>query len=210
MTSRIVTVEDAVLIDRVLAGQTECFALLRDRHEAAVRRRIRSRLWNITDEDDIVQEVFLKAWRHLATFRAEASFRTWIMRIATNEVAQLHRRNRSSRFCPYGDFDRFASPCDSQYRSLERMEARQTVRNAIAGLPPKYRQILILRDLEELSVQETARWLQAGIPLVKTRLFRARLLLSAALQRRGKGVSRMSDYRTTGLTSRIDSMSRAA
>jgi RNA polymerase sigma-70 factor (ECF subfamily) len=213
MKSRIATLEDSVLIDLVLAGQAECFAVLKDRHEAAVRKRIRSMLWNTTDEDDLVQEVFLKAWRHLATFRAEASFRTWITRVATNEVAQLHRRNCSSPLCPaYTDLDTFASHCESPYQSLERVEATQTVRNAIAQLPARYRQILILRDLKELSARETARWLKASIPLVKSRLFRARLMLSAAIQRQGQGQGRKRKHPMTNarMTSQIDSISRAA
>jgi RNA polymerase sigma-70 factor (ECF subfamily) len=213
MTSRIATFEDGVLIERVLAGQSECFAVLRDRHEAAVRRRIRSMLRNTTDEDDLVQEVFLKAWRHLATFRSEASFRTWITRVATSEVAQLYRRERRSPLAPaLADLDTFASQGESPHQSLERVEARQTVRNAIARLPAKYRQILILRDLKQLSTSETARWLQSTIPLVKTRLFRARLLLSAALQRRGQqgSVIRRHTIRHARMTSQIDSISTAA
>ena len=97
MVPAITTFEDDVLIELALAGQTECFSVLVDRHKTAVRRRIRSMLRNTADADDLVQEVFLKAWRHLASFRAEASFRTWIKQIAVNEVMQLYRRQRCSR-----------------------------------------------------------------------------------------------------------------
>ncbi len=187
MISGIAAVEDGVLIEKALGGQSECFAALMDRHKSAVRRRVKSMVRNIMDEDDIVQEAFVKAWRHLATFRAQASFRSWVMQIAKNEAAQLFRRqSRSPLFPALADLDSFVSECDSPYESLQRVETRQAVRNAVATLPPKYRDILILCDLEQLSAKETARWLHVGVPLVKTRLFRARLLLSAALRRQGQ------------------------
>ncbi len=184
MSSWITTFNDDVLIERALAGQADCFSVLMDRHKVAVRRRVRSMLRNPADEDDLVQQAFLKAWRHLASFRAEASFRTWLTQIAANEVMQLYRRERSSPICPaLADLDSFASRCESPHQSLERVEARQAVRNAVAKLPEKYREILILRDLQQLTAQETGRRLQIGVPLVKTRLFRARLLLSSAVRR---------------------------
>lgn len=100
MVPGITTFKDGVLIELALAGQAECFSVLVDRHKTAVRRRIRSMLRNTADADDLVQEAFLKAWRHLASFRAEASFRTWINQIAVNEVMQLYRRQRCSRIYP--------------------------------------------------------------------------------------------------------------
>lgn len=182
---------DAILIQSALAGQTECFAILIERHKEAVTKRIRSMIRNKTDEDDLVQEVFLKAWRHLAGFRAEASFRTWITRVATNEVLQRYRRERRSPLCPSPtDLDAFASPDELPDQWLARVETGQTVRNAIAELPAKYRQIIVLRDLKQLSVRETAQSMQIGVPLVKTRLFRARAKLSVALQKNGQQKSR--------------------
>jgi len=190
MTSDIATSGDGILIERALAGQTECFAILVDRHMAAVRKRIRSMVRNKTDEDDLVQDVFLKAWRHLAGFRSEASFRTWITRVATNEVLQLYRRECRSPFSPsHADLDTYASHYELPDQCLARVEVRQTVRNAVAELPAKYRQIIVLRDLKQLSVRETARTMQIGVPLVKTRLFRAREKLSEALQKKGRQTS---------------------
>jgi len=184
MKTAIETFEDEALIKLALAGQPECFNTLIDRHTPAVRRRIKSMVGNTTDEDDLVQEVFLKAWRHLASFRCEASFRTWITRIAMNEVALLFRRERNSPLGPARvGLDTFASQYESPHQCFARSEARNTVHKALEGLPPKYRQVLILRDLSELSVRETAQLLQSSVPLVKTRLFRARLLLLAALKR---------------------------
>src|ERR1700688_1209213 len=130
MASEIATSGDGILIELALAGQTECFAILVDRHMAAVRKRIRSMVRNKTDEDDLVQDVFLKAWRHLAGFRPEASFRTWITRVATNEVLQRYRRECRSPFWPsHVDLDTYAAHYELPDQCLARGEARQAVRN---------------------------------------------------------------------------------
>jgi RNA polymerase sigma-70 factor (ECF subfamily) len=138
---------------------------------------------NVTDADDILQEVLLKVWRHLATFRSESSFRTWMTQVAINEARQLYRRERSKSLCqPLRDLDAFASPGESPHQTLARVEVTQAVRSALMGLPAKYREVLILCDLEQLSARETAQGLKASIPAIKTRLFRGRLMLLAALQ----------------------------
>jgi RNA polymerase sigma-70 factor (ECF subfamily) len=185
MTPSIATFEDSTLIKLALAGQTECFTVLMDRHLAAIKRRIGSTAPNATDADDILQEVLLKVWRHLSTFRSESSFRTWMTRVAMNEVLQSYRQKRRNPLCQAsGDLDGFASQVESPHQSFARLEATKTVRSAVAGLPAKYRQVLILRDIEELSAGETAESLQSTIPAVKTRLFRARHMLSEALKPR--------------------------
>lgn len=187
MTTPFAMFEDRTLIKLALEGQTECFAALMDRHLVAVRKRMASMVRNPTDTDDLLQEVLLKVWRHLSTFRSESSFRTWMTRIAMNEALQLFRREQRRPTCqPLSDLDAFASPSESPHQSFARVQATQAVRNAVVRLPDKYRQVLILRDLEQLSARETAEWLQSSIPAVKTRLFRARLLLSATLERSGR------------------------
>jgi RNA polymerase sigma-70 factor (ECF subfamily) len=185
MTPPIATFEDSALIKLALAGQAECFTALMDRHLAPVKRRIGSTAPNETDAEDILQEVLLKVWRHLSSFRSESSFRTWMTRVAMNEVLQSYRRKRRNPLCQaLGDLDAFASQVESPHQSFARLEATKTVRSAVAGLPAKYRQVLILRDIEELTAGETAESLQSTIPAVKTRLFRARLMLSEALKPR--------------------------
>jgi RNA polymerase sigma-70 factor (ECF subfamily) len=200
MTPTLRAVEDNALIEMAMAGQGECFTILMDRHLAAVRRRIRPMVRNAADADDLIQEVLLKVWRHLSTFRAESSFRTWMTRVAINEALQAHRREqcRPPRTQELRDLDTFASPDESPYRSLARSELIRAVRNAVMKLPAKYRQVLILRDLEQLSTSETARSLQSSIPAVKTRLLRARLMILAALQR-----SRALGSATVGRQSRV-------
>jgi len=185
MTSHLATFEDTTLIELALAGQPECFSALMDRHLFAVKRRICAMVPNVTDRDDVIQEVMFKVWLHLSTFRSESSFRTWITRVAINEVLQAYRRERRRPTCqPLGDIDAFASPVESPFQSLARVERAKAVRRAVGGLPAKYRQVLILHDLEQRTARETARFLQSTIPAVKTQLHRGRLLLSSALQER--------------------------
>ena len=184
MTAMPATLDDGSLIKLAIEGQDECFSILMDRHLTAVRRQIGSIVRNPTDADDILQEASLKAWRHLATFRSECSFRTWIIRVAINEVWQLHRRERRRPVCQaFTDFDTFSSDIESPHESFARVETTQAVRSAVGSLPAKYSRVLILRDLRELSIKETAQWVSSNIPAVKTRVSRGRQLLATALQR---------------------------
>jgi len=186
MTPSLASFDDCTLVKLTLAGQVECFAVLMDRHLISVRRGIRSMVWNATDMDDLLQEVLLKVWRHLSTFRGESSFRTWMTRVAINEAMQAYRRERRQPVCqPDCILDVFASQSESPLDSIARDEITQLVRQAILGLPEKYRQVLILHDIEELSTRAIGQRLQASIPAVKIRIFRARLMLSLKLQRAG-------------------------
>jgi RNA polymerase sigma-70 factor (ECF subfamily) len=178
------TFEDNALIQLALAGQTECFTVLANRHLPAVRRRIGPMVPNATDMDDLLQEVLLKVWRHLATFRSESTFRTWMTRVAINQALLSHRREQRRPICQtLGDFDTFASSHESPLQYLARVEMAQAIRSAVLKLPPLYRRVLTLRDLEQLSIRETAQRLQTSVPTVKTQLSRARRLLLTALRR---------------------------
>jgi RNA polymerase sigma-70 factor, ECF subfamily len=174
--------EDHTLITMALAGSGDCFSALMDRHLLSVKRHICSMVRSSADVDDLTQEVLLKVWRNLSTFRSEASFRTWMTRVAINEVLQLYRRerHRSNREADV-NFDALASFCETPHESLTRTEAARTVRNAVKKLPAIYREILTLREFGQLSVGEAAQSVQASVPAVKSRLFRARLLRSASL-----------------------------
>jgi RNA polymerase sigma-70 factor, ECF subfamily len=184
MTSSLTTADDNTLISMALAGQAECFTVLMDRHLFVVRRYILSMVRNTADTDDLVQEVLMKVWRNLSKFRAEASFRTWMTRIAINEVLQKYRKDRHrSRFDAPENLDSFASACDTPHQHLVRTESIQELRKLLEKLPEIYKEVLILREVDELSMQETADYVRASIPAVKSRLFRARTLLSASVRR---------------------------
>jgi RNA polymerase sigma-70 factor, ECF subfamily len=187
MTPLRATYDDYALIQLAVAGQAECFTVLMDRHLAAVRRRIGWMARGAADAEDLLQDVLLKVWHRLSTFRSESSFRTWMTHVAINEALQSYRRECRSPFCPaICDLDAFASPDELPHRSFVRVEATQAVRGAVATLPAKYRQVLILRNLRQLNAGEIARRLQTSVPAVKTRLFRARRMLLAVLERAAK------------------------
>ena len=192
MTSLLATLDDSTLINLVLAGEAEFFIVLMDRHLAAVRKRIGSIMPNKADAEDLLQEVILKVWCRLGTFRFESSFRTWMTRVAINEALQSYRREqRMPIYLAPSDFEVMAFPSESPHQFLARVEEIYVVRSAVLRLPAKYRQVLILHDLEQLSVRETAQELQLSVAAVKTRLFRARrMLLIALLQSNIRGLAK--------------------
>ena len=180
MTSVPATLDDSTLIKLTLAGHVEAFAALMDRHRAAVRRRIFAMVRSTDDTDDLLQEVQFQVWRHLSAFRSESTFRTWIIRVAINEVLQSYRREKLRGVCQ--PLSILPSRCESPHQSVVRIETAETVRRAVAKLPTKYGQVLILRDLQELTERQTAHSLELSIPAVKTRLLRARHMLLKELR----------------------------
>jgi RNA polymerase sigma-70 factor (ECF subfamily) len=184
METRLKSLDDKALIEMILAGHQGCFEALMDRHLGAVRRCVSSMIWNMSDAEDVVQEVQLKVWMHLSSFRHDSSFRTWVTRVANNESLQFHRRTKATRQCAEMNLDQFAASTDSPFQSYAREEMADTVRSAIHRLPAKFQQILILRDLRELTIKETARHLNWNPQMVKKRLSRSRTILSKALQTR--------------------------
>lgn len=176
------TLRDIDLIEKALAGQEDCFDLLMQRHVVAIRRCLHVMIHSPSDREDLFQETFFKSWRYLSTFRADSSFRTWIVKIAINEARGLYRRRRIDRIVPV-PLEEIAIDDASPREALARLEACHIIRTAIQGMPERYRRVLVLRDLHELSTVEVARQLDAGVSLVKTRLSRARKMLSKEVER---------------------------
>jgi RNA polymerase sigma-70 factor, ECF subfamily len=174
--------KDNALVELALAGQTEYFSALMDRHTATVRNYLGRLVQNRWDLDDLVQNTFMKAWVRLSTFRFEATFRTWLISVALNEAFTLYRRRKHTLSCAVAvNLEAVASKCESPYQTFARIEAHFGVRAAVQHLPRKYREVLVLCDLEQLTLRETAERMNASIPLVKSRLFRARQMLAVAL-----------------------------
>jgi RNA polymerase sigma-70 factor (ECF subfamily) len=198
------TFEDGTLIELALAGQAEGFAVLMDRHAGAVRKRIVSMVANASDADDLLQEVLLKVWQHLSQFRSESTFRTWMTRVATNEVLQSYRRERRNPVCHAAvDIATLASPCESPLNSLARVEVILAVRSAVAILPARHREIVVLRDFSQVSTRETAKRLRTTIPAAKSRLVRARIMLAGVLQQAGiRGMATRATRNVPDLRSR--------
>jgi RNA polymerase sigma-70 factor (ECF subfamily) len=170
------------LVRRVLAGETELFAELIQPCEKRIRTIIRYALGNRAEADDIAQEARLKAFKHLDQFRYEASFRTWVSRIAANEANQF-LRSRTSTLTR--SLEGEASPAErdlpesrpSAYELILRTEISSNVQRAIRKLPEGMRAVVVLKDLKCLTNHEAALQLGLTATAVKTRHFRARLRL---------------------------------
>jgi RNA polymerase sigma-70 factor, ECF subfamily len=195
------SLDDKALIEMTLAGRNECFDVLMNRHLWVIRKRGDSMISNKAEAEDVVQVAQLRIWTRLSSFRCHSSFRTWITRIATNEALQYYRRTRMVRECDAIDFDRLAASTDCPERLYARREMAGKISRAIYQLPANFREIVVLRELRDLSIDETACELKSNRQLVKTRLFRARVMLSRILQSRGNAVKpawrfKQSDDRT--------------
>jgi len=184
MPTTMTKLDDTPLVQMALAGQSECFGELMHRHTKMVRARVMSIVPNSSDVDDVVQEVFFKAWRALPKFRGDSTLRTWLNSIATHEALMLWRRERRQRLYEAPEeCDTVEWRGDSADKMVIRDEAARAIRGAIVKLPVKYREVVMLRDIEEVSAAATARRLKSTLPAVKTRLHRGRLKLAAALRR---------------------------
>lgn len=179
--------DEAGLIADVLAGKTEAFHDLIRPYERSVYLMALSMLRNEAEAEDVAQEAFIKAYRNLGRFRSEARFSTWLIAIALNEARARLRKKEPSRTDSIDDQDGSVVPAQlTDWReipseSLEREEIRSIIRRALAALPIAYREVFVLRELEERNVKETAETLGITIASVKMRLHRARMMLQKQL-----------------------------
>lgn len=173
---------DKLLIELTVAGRQECFCALMDRHMDCVRRRINRLIPNTSDAEDVAQEVQLKVWMNLSSFRSDSSFRTWMVRIAINESLQWHRSAKCRLQWDAEELDGLAASTESAFQAYAREEAASTVRRAVHKLPSKFRQIVVLRHLGELTIKETAESLDSSPQSIKMRLFRGRRMLAKTLR----------------------------
>jgi RNA polymerase sigma-70 factor (ECF subfamily) len=185
------TDREAGLIARAAAGDREAFYELIHPYERSIYVAALSILQNHADAEDAAQEAIFKALKYLENFRGEAKFSTWLVQITINEARMRLRKNRPHL---YESLDEPADTEEGDYmprdtadwreipsEALERAELREALQKAIAGLAPKYREVFMLRDVDNLSIAETAQALGITEANVKTRLLRARLQVRDAL-----------------------------
>ncbi len=184
--------EDAELVRLAQAGDAEAFAQLVARHENSIFRLARNITQNAEDAEDVLQETFLKAYEHLGEFRGDSKFYTWLVRIAVNQALMKLRRRKSDRSVSLDEtFDtgeetlvrEIAVWAEDPEKIYSQEELRGILASAIESLPPIFRTVFALRDIEELSTEETAQILNLSVPAVKSRLLRARLRLREHLTR---------------------------
>lgn len=187
--------DEAPLLERARAGDPEAFTDLVQHYERRIYRLAKHITQNDEDAEDVLQETFLKAYEHLPGFQGNSKFYTWVTRIAVNEALMKLRKRKSDKSVPLdepvdtGDelmVREIAVWEENAEEKYSRQEMNDILQKAIDGLKPDFRTVFVLRDIEELSTEETAEALGISVPAVKSRLLRARLQLREKLTRQFK------------------------
>lgn len=191
------SIPDSELVRRAKAGELDAFETLANRYERKVYTLALRMLRNEHDAEDVTQETFLSALEHLAGFREEASFSTWLLRIASHAALKVIRKRRglttvsleeatdpqaNGEPIPHPEF--IADWRGSPEQLVHSREVQRLLEDALAELDEKHRLVFLLRDVEGLSVAETAAALELSEANVKVRLLRARLQLRELLTRK--------------------------
>jgi len=183
---------DAVLVARAQEGDSGAFNTLVTKYERKVFRLARNITNNQEDAEDVLQETFLKAYSHIGGFQGNSKFYTWLVRIAVNEALMKLRKRKSDKSVSLDEgvdtgeeimVREVAVWDDDPEKRYSQEEIRAILEDAVSSLRPTFRSVFVLRDIEELSTEETANMLDLSVPAVKSRLLRARLQLREKLTR---------------------------
>lgn len=174
--------DDAELVAASQAGDQDAFAQLVQRHQRRVFNLVFRMLQQYEEANEITQETFLAAWQGLPTFRGDSRFSTWLYRIAYNCcLKQLEQRKRDKALQLAMQTEQ-VSAHEQINNELEAHDCQSLVREHLSMLPAKYRIVLVLRHLQDMTYEEMAEILTMPIGTIKTHLFRARNLLKERLQ----------------------------
>jgi RNA polymerase sigma-70 factor, ECF subfamily len=191
LPSQVVKDDEPVLVAAAKNGDISAFETLVGRYERKIFRLAQNITQNREDAEDVMQESFLKAYEHLDSFQGNSRFYTWLVRISVNQALMKLRKRRPNvisldeevdtgeELMPREVEDWGPSP-EERYKQNELSEI---LSSTIAELDPSFRIVFQLRDIEELSTEETAEALGLSVPAVKSRLLRARLKLRQKLDR---------------------------
>jgi RNA polymerase sigma-70 factor (ECF subfamily) len=182
---------DTELVERARAGEEFAFRTIMERHNRRLYRVARSVLRDDIEAEDAVQEAYMRAFAALSSFRGEASLATWLTRITLNEALGRKRKARptvgldaldavpetSAQIIRFPGMDSDSDP----ERTAAQREIRRLLEVAIDGLPEPFRLVFVMRDVEDMSIEETADLTGIRPETVKTRLHRARRMLRASL-----------------------------
>ncbi len=183
--------DDESLVNCARAGDPNAFRTLMQRHNRRLYRVARGVVGSDLEAEDVVQEAYGRAFAHLDGFRGEARFSTWLTRIVLNEALGRIRRRR--QIVELSVLDRMeegqsrilmfptSSPHSNPEAEAARSQLRVLLERAVDELPEAFRCVFIMRDVEDMSIEETAAHLGVRPETVKTRLHRARRLLRSAL-----------------------------
>ena len=178
--------DELALVARAKDGDSAAFSALTEQYERRIYRLANNITQNAEDAEDVLQETFLKAYEHLPEFQGNSKFYTWVVRIAVNEALMKLRKRKWDKTVwldePVATDDdvvarEIAVWEDNPEDRYSQGELKEILDKAINSLSPTYRSVFVLRDIEEMSIEETAKALDLSIPAVKSRLLRARLQL---------------------------------
>jgi RNA polymerase sigma-70 factor (ECF subfamily) len=187
--------DESALVAQAKAGDQSAFSELVNRYERKIYRLAKNITRNDEDAEDVLQDAFLKAYTHLDNFKGDSKFYTWIVRIAVNEALMRLRKRKTDRSVPLDEpvdlgeetvAREIAVWEDNPEQQYSQEEWRKILDEAVDSLKPDFRTVFVLRDIEELSTEETAETLGISVPAVKSRLLRARLALRERLTRQFK------------------------
>jgi RNA polymerase sigma-70 factor, ECF subfamily len=177
--------DDLLLVAASKNGDQEAFAQLVQRYQRLVFNLVYRMLQQYDEATEVTQETFLAAWQGLSSFRGDARFPTWLYRIAYNcSLKQLELRKRDRALQVALEAEKTLENADDEQRENAELEARDRqilVQEHLSHLPAKYRIVLILRHLQDMTYEEMAEILTMPIGTIKTHLFRARNLLKKRL-----------------------------
>ena len=165
------SVPDSTVVQRTLAGDVEAFALLVDRHHARCLKTATGLLGDPDDAEDAVQEAFVRAYRHLGSYRESERFGAWLLRILVNQC-RTHRA-RGARYHRAECFDALLEPGEGADAALHGSEQRDQLTRALAQLGEEQREAVVLRFAEELSYQEMSAITGVSVSALKMRVQRA-------------------------------------
>lgn len=176
---------EILLISRAQNGDREAFGALVEQYRDNVYRLAYRMCGNEYDADEAAQEAFVAAWRALPNFRGDAKFSTWLYRLTTNAAIDVMRREKRHQTVGDGEMVDLADDADSPQETVERTEQQEAVQKALATLSEEYREVLLLRYMEELDYAEIAEVLKLPSGTVKSRINRAKAALKTALLKSG-------------------------
>jgi len=187
--------DESSLVAQAKAGDQAAFSELVTHYERKIYRLAKNITRNDEDAEDVLQDAFLKAYTHLDNFKGDSKFYPWIVRIAVNEALMRLRKRKTDRTVPLDEPVELGEETvareiavweDNPEQRYSKEEWRNILDAAVDDLKPDFRTVFVLRDIEELSTEETAETLGISVPAVKSRLLRARLALRETLTRQFK------------------------
>ena len=184
--------DETALVAQSREGDTAAFGELVRRYEGKIFRLAQHVTQNREDAEDVLQETFMKAYEHLDQFQGNSKFYTWIVRIVVNQALMKLRRRKTDKSVSLDEtidtgedtmVREIAAWDEDPEQRFSRDELGGILDTAVQSLEPPYRSVFVLRDIDELSTEETAEALDLSVPAVKSRLLRARLQLREKLTR---------------------------